>query len=66
MKWLLVTQSRMSTTTVSELARLLYENKSELGLDNGFASRIEPAATDKDAALKTFYATIKASAEKVK
>lgn len=49
LKWLLVTQSRMSTTTVSELARLLYENKSELGLDNGFASRIEPAATDKDA-----------------
>ncbi len=28
LKWLLVTQSRMSTTTVSELARLLYENKS--------------------------------------
>jgi TRAP-type uncharacterized transport system substrate-binding protein len=49
LKWLLVTQSRMSTTTISELARLLYENKSELGLDNGFASRIEPAATDKDA-----------------
>ncbi|TKW78030.1 MAG: C4-dicarboxylate ABC transporter substrate-binding protein, partial [Bradyrhizobium icense] len=49
LKWLLVTQSRMSTTTISELARLLYENKSELGLENGFASRIEPAATDKDA-----------------
>jgi len=49
LKWLLVTQSRMSTTTISELARLIYENKSELGLDNGFASRIEPAATDKDA-----------------
>jgi TRAP-type uncharacterized transport system substrate-binding protein len=49
LKWLLVTQSRMPTTTISELARLLYENKSELGLDNGFASRIEPAATDKDA-----------------
>jgi len=49
LKWLLVTQSRMPTTTISELARLLYENKAELGLENGFASRIEPAATDKDA-----------------
>src|SRR5262245_37204971 len=49
LKWLLVTQSRMSTTTISELARLIYENKAELGLENGFASRIEPAATDKDA-----------------
>jgi TRAP-type uncharacterized transport system substrate-binding protein len=48
LKWLLVTQSRMSTTTISELARLVYENKAELGLENGFASRIEPAATDKD------------------
>ena len=47
--WLLVTQSRMPTTTISELARLVYENKAELGLDSGFASRIEPAATDKDA-----------------
>src|SRR5262245_36095010 len=46
--WLLVTQSRMATTTISEFARLLYENKSELALENGFASRIEPAATDKD------------------
>jgi TRAP-type uncharacterized transport system substrate-binding protein len=49
LKWLLVTQSRMPTTTISELARLVYENKAELGLENGFASRIEPAATDKDA-----------------
>jgi TRAP-type uncharacterized transport system substrate-binding protein len=48
-KWLLVTQSRMSTTTIAELARLIYENKAELALENGFASRIEPAATDKDA-----------------
>jgi TRAP-type uncharacterized transport system substrate-binding protein len=49
LKWMLVTQSRMSTTTISELARLVYENKAELALENGFASRIEPAATDKDA-----------------
>lgn len=49
LKWLLVTQSRMSTTTISELARLVYENKADLALENGFASRIEPAATDKDA-----------------
>ena len=49
LQWLLVAQSRMSTTTVGELARLVYENKAELALDNGFASRIEPAATDKDA-----------------
>ena len=48
-KWLLVTQSRMPNTTIGELARLLYENKAELALENGFASRIEPAATDKDA-----------------
>jgi TRAP-type uncharacterized transport system substrate-binding protein len=49
LKWLLVTQSRMPNTTIGELARLLYENKAELALENGFASRIEPAATDKDA-----------------
>ena len=49
LKWLLVTQSRLSNPTVSELARLVYENKAALALENGFASRIEPAATDKDA-----------------
>ncbi|WJR77773.1 TAXI family TRAP transporter solute-binding subunit [Bradyrhizobium sp. NP1] len=48
-QWLLVAQSRMSTSTAGELARLIYENKAELALDDGFASRIEPAATDKDA-----------------
>ncbi len=47
--WLLVAQSRMPTSTIGELARLVYENKGELALENGFASRIEPAATDKDA-----------------
>ena len=49
LQWLLVAQSRMSTTTAGDLARIIYENKSGLALDNGFASRIEPAATDKDA-----------------
>jgi TRAP-type uncharacterized transport system substrate-binding protein len=49
LQWLLVAQSRMTTTTAGDLARIIYENKSALALDNGFASRIEPAATDKDA-----------------
>jgi len=49
MQWLLVAQSSLSTPTVSDLARLIYENKSELALDGGFASKIEPAATEKDA-----------------
>jgi TRAP-type uncharacterized transport system substrate-binding protein len=49
LEWLLVAQSRMSPTTAGELARIVYENKSALGLDNGFASRIEPASTEKDA-----------------
>ena len=37
------------TTTAGDLARTIYENKAELALENGFASRIEPADTDKDA-----------------
>ena len=45
----MVVQSRLSTTTVTDLARIIYENKAELALDDGFASKIEPAATDKDA-----------------
>src|ERR1700716_2201451 len=49
LEWLLVAQSKLSTTTVSDLARIIYENKTELALDDGFASKIEPAATDKDA-----------------
>ncbi|WP_339030525.1 TAXI family TRAP transporter solute-binding subunit [Bradyrhizobium symbiodeficiens] len=49
LEWLLVTQSRMSPTTAGELARTIFENKSALGLDNGFATRIEPASTEKDA-----------------
>ena len=49
LQWLLVAQSRMSTTTAGDLARAIYENKAELALEHGFASRIEPADTDKDA-----------------
>jgi TRAP-type uncharacterized transport system substrate-binding protein len=49
LQWLLVAQSRMTTTTAGDLARIIYEDKAALALDNGFASKIEPAATDKDA-----------------
>jgi TRAP-type uncharacterized transport system substrate-binding protein len=49
LQWLLVAQSRMSTTTAGDLARAIYENKAALALDDGFASKIEPADTDKDA-----------------
>src|SRR6202049_2734732 len=49
LQWLLVAQSRMSTTSAGDLARTIYENKAELALEDGFASKIEPADTDKDA-----------------
>src|SRR5260370_22414638 len=49
LQWLLVAQSRISTTSAGELARTIYENKAELALPDGFASKIEPADTDKDA-----------------
>jgi NMT1-like family len=49
LQWLLVAQSRMPTTTAGDLARTIYENKAELALEDGFASKIEPADTDKDA-----------------
>src|ERR1700694_4870274 len=49
LQWLLVAQSKMSTATAGDLARTIYENKAELALPEGFASRIEPADTDKDA-----------------
>ena len=49
LQWLLVAQSKLSSGNASELARLIYENKSELALADGFAARIEPADTDKDA-----------------
>jgi TRAP-type uncharacterized transport system substrate-binding protein len=48
LQWLLVAQSKVSSGSTGELARLIYENKSELALD-GFAAKIEPAETDKDA-----------------
>jgi TRAP-type uncharacterized transport system substrate-binding protein len=49
LQWLLVGQSHLSTTTAGELARIIYENKAELALDDGFASRIEPVETEKTA-----------------
>jgi hypothetical protein len=49
LEWLLVAHSRMSATTAEDLSRTIYENKAELALQDGFASRIEPADTDKDA-----------------
>ena len=49
LQWLLVAQSRLSTAIAGNLARAIYENKGELALESGFASRIEPASTDKDA-----------------
>jgi TRAP-type uncharacterized transport system substrate-binding protein len=49
LQWLLVAQSKMATSTATDLARTIYENHSELALDDGFASKIEPAETDKDA-----------------
>jgi TRAP-type uncharacterized transport system substrate-binding protein len=49
LQWLLVAQSRMSSSTAGDLARTIYENKAELALSDGFASRIEPADVDKDA-----------------
>jgi TRAP-type uncharacterized transport system substrate-binding protein len=49
LQWLLVAQSKMLTATAGDLARTIYENKAELALSDGFASKIEPADTDKDA-----------------
>jgi TRAP-type uncharacterized transport system substrate-binding protein len=49
LQWLLVAQSRMASTSAGELARTIYENKAELALENGFASKIEPADVDKTA-----------------
>ena len=49
LQWILVAQSSMSTTTVGDLARAIYEGKAGLALEDGFASKIEPADTDKDA-----------------
>jgi TRAP-type uncharacterized transport system substrate-binding protein len=49
LQWLLVAQSRLAAGSAEELARTIYENKAELALPDGFASKIEPADTDKDA-----------------
>jgi hypothetical protein len=49
LQWLLVGQSAMASATAGELARTIYENKAELALDDGFASKIEPADVDKTA-----------------
>ena len=49
LQWLLVAQSRMASSTAGDLARTIYENKNELALPDGFASKIEPADVDKDA-----------------
>lgn len=48
-QWMLVAQAKLSETRIVDLARALFENKSDLALENGFASKIEPADTDKDA-----------------
>jgi TRAP-type uncharacterized transport system substrate-binding protein len=49
LQWLLVAQARLPANTAGELARTIYENKSELALDDGFASKIEPADVEKTA-----------------
>ena len=49
LQWLLVGQAAISANTAGELARTIYENKAELALDDGFASKIEPADVDKSA-----------------
>jgi TRAP-type uncharacterized transport system substrate-binding protein len=49
LQWLLVGQAAMSSGTAGELARTIYENKAELALDDGFASKIEPAEVEKTA-----------------
>jgi TRAP-type uncharacterized transport system substrate-binding protein len=49
LQWLLVAQSKLATGVTGELARLIYENKADLALEDGFAGKIEPADTDKDA-----------------
>jgi hypothetical protein len=49
LQWLLVGQAAMSADTAGELARTIYENKAELALEDGFASKIEPAEVDKSA-----------------
>jgi TRAP-type uncharacterized transport system substrate-binding protein len=49
LQWLLVGQAAIPASTAGELARTIYENKAELALEDGFASKIEPADVDKSA-----------------
>jgi TRAP-type uncharacterized transport system substrate-binding protein len=49
LQWLLVGQAAIPANTAGELARTIYENKAELALEDGFASKIEPADVDKSA-----------------
>jgi TRAP-type uncharacterized transport system substrate-binding protein len=49
LQWLLVGQAAIPANTAGELARTIYENKADLALDDGFASKIEPAEVDKTA-----------------
>jgi TRAP-type uncharacterized transport system substrate-binding protein len=49
LQWLLVGQATISADTAGELARTIYENKAELALDDGFASKIEPPDVEKTA-----------------
>ena len=50
-QWILVAQSSLPETRIAEFARVLFENKADLALEDGFASKIEPADTDKDAVI---------------
>src|SRR5262249_6281319 len=47
--WAALPRPPIRPRTTGEPPRLVYEKKAELALDNGFASKIEPAETDKDA-----------------
>ncbi len=49
LQWLLVAQATLPSNTAGDLARSIYENKAELALDDGFASKIEPADVEKTA-----------------
>lgn len=50
-QWLLLARDKVSVATISDLTTEIFENKSALGLDDEFATHIEPANTDKDAIL---------------
>jgi TRAP-type uncharacterized transport system substrate-binding protein len=48
LQWMLIVQSSLSDSKGSELARIMFENKAQLALDDGFGAHMEPADTDKD------------------